>query len=208
MAASERKRPWYLLLSLLATLAFGANGARSGWSTVMLYREPIDLSIAAQGIPDEAERASVVARIEAYVHTLDAAKSRGWPLGVATLVLGVATLIFAMRALGKSGAARAVLVQLVMVQAVVNAAGYFLMRDVLEAHLRVLEATEAADIHERVPDKPRADEMSRTAVEVLRTATPIAVALQMLGSALVVVALTRRRSRDFFDSAAAAVGER
>jgi hypothetical protein len=208
MAAAERKRPWYLVLSLLAALLFGANGARSGWSTVMLYREPIDPSMVVQGITDEADRAAVVARVDAYVHTLDAAKSRGWPLGVATLLLGVSTLFFAMRAMGGSGGARAVLVQLVVAQAGVNAASYFLLRDVSEAHLRWLEAAEAADIHERVPDKPRADEMSRTADEVLRRATPIWLALQMLGSTLVVVALTRRRSRDFFDAAAAPLGQR
>src|SRR5258708_28829098 len=98
MAASERKRPWYLVLSLLAALVFGGNGARSGWATVMLYREPLDPSMAVQGIADEADRAAVVARADAYVHTLDAAKSRGWPLGVGTLLLGVATLFFAMRA--------------------------------------------------------------------------------------------------------------
>jgi hypothetical protein len=196
MAASERKRPWYLLLSLLAALAFGASGAHGGWTTVMLYREHIDTSMAGQGIVDEGDRAAVVARAEAYVQTLDAAKSRGWPLGVATLLLGMSTLFFAIRALGGNGGARTALVQLLLVQAGVVAGSYWLLRDVRHAELRWLEARHAADGHEHVPE------------EMLHAVASVALALQMLGSALTVVGLTRRRSRDFFESAAAAVGER
>jgi hypothetical protein len=195
MAANERKRPWYLVLSLLAALAFGANGARNGWATVMLYHEPIDPAIAGRGIADEADRAAVVARVEAYVRALDAAKSRGWPLGVAKLLLGGATLFFAMRAMGGSRGARAALVQLVLAQAAAGAASHWLLRDVDEAELRCIEAQQAAH-HERVPE------------EMLRAAASVALALHLLGSALIVVALTRRRSRDFFEPAATAVGER
>ncbi len=208
MAAAERKRPWYLVLALLGALALGTTGACSGWSTVTLYREPIDPSVAAQGITDDGDRATVSSRVEAYVHTLDAAKSRGWPLGVATLLVGGAMMIFAMRALGGSGGARTALVQLVVAQAGLNVASYWLMRDVFDADLRVFEARQAAEIHERIREKPRADEMSRTTVAILRAANPVAIALRTIGSALVVVALTRRRSRDFFDASAAALEER
>jgi hypothetical protein len=162
----------------------------------MLYREHIDTSMAGQGIVDEGDRAAVVARAEAYVQTLDAAKSRGWPLGVATLLLGMSTLFFAIRALGGNGGARTALVQLLLVQAGVVAGSYWLLRDVRHAELRWLEARHAADGHEHVPE------------EMLHAVASVALALQMLGSALTVVGLTRRRSRDFFESAAAAVGER
>ena len=196
MAASERKRPWYLLLSLLAALVFGANAAHSGWTTVMLYRERIDPAMAGQGIADEGERAAVVARADGYVQTLDAAKARGWPLGVASLILGLATLFFSIRALGGSGGARAALVQLLLVQAAVNAGGYWLLRDVRYAELRWLEARHVADGHEHVPE------------DMLQAVASVALAMQLFGTALMVIGLTRRRSRDFFDSAAAAVGER
>jgi hypothetical protein len=208
MAAIERKRPWYLVLGLLAAIAFGVVGARSGWGTVTLYHEPINPSLAVQGIANEADRAVVVARVETYLNALDAAKSRGWPLGVATLLLGVATLFFAMRALGGSAGARAALVQLMVAQAGLNIVSHVLLHDVLDADLRVLEASETASIHEQGLDKPRADEMIRTTEAMLRVASPIVLALQLLGSALIVVALTRRRSREFFDPPAAAVRER
>jgi hypothetical protein len=210
MAAGERKRPWYLVVSLLAALAFGASGARSGWNKIVLYREPIDSSTFGQGIADEADRAAVVARVDDYVHTLDAAKSRGWPLGIATLLLGGATLFFAVRAMGGNGGARAALVQLVLAQAGLSGANHWLLRDVDEAELRMYEAvlkTRDTEVHERVL-KSQPDDMSRVAVQMLRAASPIGLALHVLGSALIVVALTRRRSRDFFESAAAAVGGR
>src|SRR5271166_784228 len=102
---AERKRPWYLVLALLGALALGMTGACNGWAAWTLYHEPVDVTLAGQGISDPADRAAVESRVDAYVHTLDAAKSRGWPVAVATLLLGSAMVIFSMRALGASGGA-------------------------------------------------------------------------------------------------------
>lgn len=208
MPAAERKRPWYLVLALLGALALGTTGSCSGWATIALYREPVDPSFGAEGISDDADRAAVVARTRAYVQTLDAAKRRGWPIGVATMLLGSAVFVFAMRAMGGNGGARVALIQLVVAQAGVDAAAYWLMRDVFEAHLRLLEAQQAAEIHERVPERPRADEVARATSSMLRAANPIVFAFRTLGSTLIVVALTRRRSREFFKAAGEAVEER
>ncbi len=207
MPPPERKRPWYLVLSLLGALALGTAGAFQGWGTFVSYRDPVDTSTAGSGIPDEADRLAVVARFQAYLQTLDAAKPRAWPLGVATLLLGGAIFVFAMRALGGSNTARAALVQLVVVQAGANAASYWLMRDVFEADLKVREAEDAAESHERVPERDRA-EVLRAASKMRRAGYPIAFALDTLSSALIIVALTRRRSREFFDAAGQAVRER
>src|SRR5580693_2418633 len=98
MVSAERKRPWYLVLALLGALALGTAGAFQGWGTFISYRDPIDPSMVGSGIPDEAERLAVIARFQAYVQTLDAAKSRAWPLGVAALLLGAAIFVFAVRA--------------------------------------------------------------------------------------------------------------
>jgi hypothetical protein len=202
MAAVTRKRPFYLVLAL------GANGACSGWATVILYREPLDASLAGEGIQDEGDRVAVVARFEAYLRALDAARPRGWPLGIATLLLGSAILVFATRALSGSAGARAVLVQLVLAQAGTHAVAYWLMPDVLEAELHVREAKQAAENHENFPDRARADDITRQTAGVLRAMNPLGLALRTLGSALVVIALTRRRSRDFFDAGGEAVQER
>ncbi len=173
-----------------------------------MYYQPIDPSVVGQGVTDDADRAAMVSRFQAYLHALDAAKSRGWPLAVATLLLGSAVFVAAMRTLRGSGMARNALVQLVIAQAGAHAASYWLMRDVFDAHLRVAEAAQAADLHANVSDRPRADEAAALTARIFHAATPIAFALRTLGSAMIVVALTRRRSREFFDSSAGAVEER
>jgi hypothetical protein len=206
MAATKRKRPWYLVLALVGAVTLGSTGACGGWSMVTLYREPIDPSVVGQRITDEADRAAVVARFQAYLQALDAAKSRGWPLAVASLLLGGAILIAAVRILGGRGAARKALIQLVIAQAGTSALSYWLMRDVFDADLRFVEANQSADIHERITDRPRADEMARKGSNVLRAATPIDFGLRTVGSALIVFALTRRRARELLDPANEAVG--
>jgi hypothetical protein len=202
MVPGERKRPWYLVLALLGALALGTAGAFEGWSRFVSYHDPIDPTVIGAGIADEADRLAVIARFEAYLQVLDMAKSRAWPLGVAALVLGTAIFVFAMRALGGRAGARAVLVQLIVAQAGTNAASYWLLRDVFEAELRLREATDAAASRESVPERDRA------AAKMRRAGYPIALALDTLGSALIVVALTRRRTRAFFDPASEALRER
>jgi hypothetical protein len=206
MAATKRKRPWYLVLALVGAVTLGSTGACGGWSMVTLYREPIDPSVVGQRITDEADRAAVVARFQAYLQALDAAKSRGWPLAVASLLLGGAILIAAVRILGGRGAARKALIQLVIAQAGTSALSYWLMRDVFDADLHFVEANQSADIHERITDRPRADEMARKGSNVLRAATPIDFGLRTVGSVLIVFALTRRRARELLDPANEAVG--
>jgi hypothetical protein len=52
------------------------------------------------------------------------------------------------------------------------------------------------------------DEVLRAAAKMRRAGYPIALALDTLSSALIVVALSRRRSREFFDPTGEALGER
>jgi hypothetical protein len=206
--AAERKRPWYLVLALLGALALGTTGACNGWGKVMLYREPVDVSLVGEGIPSPADRAAVESRMEAYLHAVDAAKPRGWPLAVGMLLLGGAMVLFSMRAMGGSGGARAALVQLAVAQAGLNAANYWLLRDVLNAEMGVQVAIQVAKIHENETDHTLADEKLRATGWAAGIVNPLSLALSTLGSAFVVVALTRKRSREFFDPSTAALEER
>jgi hypothetical protein len=210
--AQERKRPWYLVVALSGALALGMMGGYSGCANFTLYRAP-EAAVAARvaethGIADEADRAAVQARFDAYIDTLDAAKPRGWPLAVATLLLGSAIVFFGMRTIGGSSSGRVALVQLVFVQAGVTAAGAWLMRDVDEAELRFELAKQSAHVRESNLEKGDADQMMRMWERVSHAIIPVQLALRTLGSALVIVALTRRRSREFFDAASAAIEER
>ncbi|HEY8087353.1 MAG TPA: hypothetical protein VIF09_05900 [Polyangiaceae bacterium] len=205
---SERKRPWFLVLALLGALALGMTGAYGGWAAWTLYREPVDVSLVGQGFSDPADRAAVQSRVDAYLHTLDAAKPRGWPVAVATLLLGATVVLLSMRVLGGSGGARAALVQLVLAQAGLNAASYWLLRDVVEADTRLFEAHAIAELHERFPTRSRDDLVLQMTRGEARAKNPVGLVLSTLGSLLVVVGLTRRRSREFLETAAAAVEER
>jgi len=203
--AAERKRPWYLVVALLGALALGTTGAYAGWNAAALYFVSVDPATAGEGIADPHDRELVVSRAEAELHVLDAEKSRGWPIAVATLLLGSATLLFSMRALGGSAGARTVLVQLVLAQAAVGAASHFLLRDVFEADLRWLEAKESAEEHASGVTR---EQSPMPSASVLRAASSVILVLRTLGSLLVVVGLTRSKSRAYFDEAAAALEER
>jgi hypothetical protein len=206
--ASERKRPFYLVLALVGALALGTIGSCNGWAGWMRYQESVDVTLVGQGISDPADRAAVESRAEAYVRTLDAAKSRGWPVAVATLLLGSAVVLFAMRGLGGSPGARAALVQVVVAQAGLSIASSWLLRDVAAAFTRLREAADVADVHEHYPRGAATDDLLRMKLAMDRAEDPIRLVLSTIGSVLVVVALTRRRARDFFDAAGPAVEER
>jgi hypothetical protein len=204
----ERKRPWYLVLALLGALALGTTAAQRGWGTIVLYREPIDMSQVGTGISDPADRAAVQAATEAFVHAIDVAKPRGWPISVASLLLGGAMVVFAMRALGGSAGARAALLQLVVAQAGLNGASHWLLRDVNDAEVRMNVAHQTAGVHEAVRDRALADDALRKTNSFAGIVNPLKLVLGTLGSALVVVALTRRRTRDFFEASTTALEER
>jgi hypothetical protein len=206
---SERKRPFYIVLALIGALALGTLGSCDGWLGWMRYQEPPpDVSLVGQGISDPADRTAVEARADAFEHTLDAAKSRGWPLAVGTLLLGSAVLVFAMRTLGGSPGARGSLVQVVVAQAGLALASCWLMRDVTAAATRLYEAATVANAHERVPRGAAADDALRVSLAITRTRDAVQLVLSTLGSVFVVVALTTRRARTFFDASPTALEER
>jgi hypothetical protein len=199
---AERKRPFYLVLALLGALALGIQGAYWGWGEVALCHATLDPSMVGQGLTDEHARAAALARVEAALHALDLAKSREWPLAVASLVLGAATLLFAMRAMAGSRDARRALVQLVLVQAGVHVASHLLLRDVADAKY-ALEAQALSD-ERTAAGSPEAPIVT---AGMLRTYENTAIVLRTITSLLVIVGLTRRRSRDYFGEAPSPVGD-
>jgi hypothetical protein len=209
MPAPARKRPWYLVLALLGALALGAKDLSDGWAMVSFYREPLDAGSLGNGVADEADRAALVSREQALVQALDAAKRRGWPLGVGTFLLGGAVFVVAFRALGGSRGARTVLAQLVVAQACVNAGGFWMLRDVSDAELRVVEAEQSILLHERYRDetaeRAMASEVSR---KILPLLPPILLGLRSVVGALIALALLQRGSKDYFEGPAETAEER
>ena len=206
--APQRKRPWYLVLALLGGLALGSTGALEGWAKITFFRVPIDPALAVQGISDQADRAAVQARFEAVVRTVDATKSRGWPLAVAALLLGSAIVLLTMRAMGGSRGGRSALVQLLAAQAGLTVASFWLLREVVDANVRLFDAERVVMIHESTLEQHQAEEAMDVTARIGPVLTPVFLALRTLGSILVIVGLTRRRSREFFDASSAALEER
>jgi hypothetical protein len=208
MTAAPRKRPFYLVLALLGAVAFGAYGALQGWSFFLQYRGAIDPSLVGQDIANAEDRAAIVVRANACQAALDAVKGWGWPIAVAAIVLGSAMFIFAMRGLAGSRAARAMLVQIVIVQAGLNVAQHWRLRGVEDANLGLSEAVYTAYLRENVPEWNHPEARAAAGAAMWRSAYPFSLAAQTLCSALIVVALTRRRTREFFDASGEALGER
>jgi hypothetical protein len=171
-----------------------------GWDRIRLYRAAFDPASEGEGIADPAEREAVVTRTKAWLDSLDYAKARGFPLGVAALVVGSAILVFAMRTLGGNSGARTALVQLIVAQSLLTAADDWLLRDAWEAQTRMMSARWTAIAHERGEPAP-------APVPENAPLVPIMIGLESLASAFVVVGLTRPRSRRFLEARAEAVGE-
>jgi hypothetical protein len=208
---TERKRPLYVVLALLAALVLGTTGASSAWTLIVRYREGLGPAEAGQFVSDEADRAAVVARSDAYLRVLDAARPRGWPIAVAMLILGTGVLVTSVRTLGGRPGARPVLLQLVVAQAALGALSYWLLADVGEAELRWDAAVHAADVHERLPEQQQheyAEEVVRLGVKLIRLRPRVELTLGTITSLFVVLALTRRRAREFFDASSEAFGRR
>jgi hypothetical protein len=200
-------RPRYLVVALIAALVFGAGCWTEGCARLQLYRGGQDGAAALnEQIRDDADRAEVEALYKRFIDVADGARGRGVPLAAATFVLGAALLAFAARGLAGRTNARSALIQVVSAQAILVVATWFVMRDVSEAELDWHLARTLAQQREALPP----DELAKVA-PVVRDARhyggPAWLVIRTVASALIVVALTRRRSRAFFDAASAPAPE-
>jgi hypothetical protein len=207
-ARPERKKPWYLVVALLGGLAFGVGGGCDGYRAITFYKNPsLDPASLVQGIANDIDRALVAKAFEAWLSAMDLAKARVFPIGVAMLLIGAAMVMFALRAMAARPGARGVLMQLVVVQAGLGIASYVLQKDVRTAEQGFHGAVIEAQAHEGVADRAEAEKVARLAVATNRWLPPVYLALRTLGSILIVIAMTRPRSREFFDAAADPVSE-
>jgi len=201
------KRPRYLLVALIVALVFGAGCWTEGCGRLAFYRGEQDQSQALNTtIKGDADRARAEALYHRFTEVADAARGRAIPLAAAIFVLGAALLALASRGLAGKTNTRNALLQVTTAQAVVVVLAYFLTRDVRNAELdwemeRTLihqRETLPADQYEQVV--PMMQSMRRWAV-------PGWLVFRTLASALVVFALTRPRSREFFEAAGKTVSE-
>ena len=204
-----RKTPRYLLLALLMTLVFGAMGWADGCEKLAFYRGDADLAsqqARSWGVQNEADRVRADALYQHYTELADAAHGRTVPLAAATFVLGAAILALAARALAGSANARGPLVQLLTAQAIVAVLVFVLTKNVWHAEWSLF--WEHARISQRETLPPGLSATIAPAINMLDAiAAPALFVGRMMLSALVIVALTRQRSREFFEAAGSTVSE-
>jgi hypothetical protein len=150
----------------------------------------------------DADRAAVESARDRLATAMDEEKTRVFPVSIAMLLLGVTTMLFALRAMGGRAGAREILIQLVVAQAGLNLAAYPLLTQTRNAHLDLEDAHAIGDAHEVMPDAPpEAERFMRLEIAALRLRAPVSLALHTLGAVFIVIALTRPRSRQFFEAA-------
>lgn len=112
------RRPWYLLVALVISWLFGISGCTEGSEIIRSYWAPsVDVETVANKVDTDEARDQLKIAGERCVNAVDRDRGRLFPLAAASLVLGAATVLFAARALAGNKGSRALLVQLVIAQA-------------------------------------------------------------------------------------------
>lgn len=207
--AIRTARPWYLGVALALALLFGIGGWNDGCNTISEYRDVRDDSTAlVEGLSNAAEIAAVEAATAEYIAVREAAKNRAFPLGVAAFLLGAALLTFSAQAMGGRSQARTLLVQLVVAQLVLVIATSFLTADVWKARTQQWRRAQIAHLHESTTDVAQVEQFEQISGKVMRLLGPTYLLLRTLASSFILIALTRSRTRAFFDAAQGPVSER
>jgi hypothetical protein len=196
-----RKRPWYLVAALLGALAFGMSGGCSGWQVWTVYHgDQIDHAAAVAAYSSEADRAAVGGALDRLIEAYDAAAPREYPLAVAMLLVSMTMVFFAMRGMAGRKSARNVLVQLVLVQAALCLGEFFLTKNLRAAWVELWTADTIAKMHETAAQNPDGQRIIPILLWIVGVRDAVFLAVRTLGSALIAFALTRPRSREFFEA--------
>lgn len=203
VGARQAKRPKWLVVALVAALVFGAGCCDEGVGRLALYRGENDPAVIHAQIRDEGDRAHAESLYQRFVDAANAQRGRALPLAAATFVLGAALLALAARGLGGRSNTRSALIQVVAVQAIVVAGGFYATRATRDAELDWKFECLLLQQREHVSPEKYAAEV----VPMMRGARRVGptgwLVFRTVASALIVFALTRRRSREFFESASA-----
>jgi hypothetical protein len=198
------KRPWYLVCALVLAWLFGAGAMTDGCENIGYFEaDRAELTRAAQDRLKDADPDAVAKVTERFFDAMDSAKSRVFPFAVASLLLGAAMWGLAFGAMAGRGGARAALVQVLAVSAVVRVVEYVATPDIRAAHT-------AADIGLAAlspADTPAMKEGRHLYIQHRAKKPTFGLVLHLGLDALLLLALTRRRTREFYEARAAARAE-
>lgn len=183
MAPLAQSRPRYMTIALFLSSLTGALSALNGYNGIQFYSgEHIDASAVTQALKDDvlkddAVRARATAIIEEFIRTKDAARSRIFPLHIASFLLGITMVVLTLRTMGGRSGARTALVQVVTVRTAVRVAGYFLTADTRAIEIQLAQA------------------IGNLNQNVARLIDPTSLVFDVLTSSFILVALTRPSAR-------------
>ena len=192
-------------------LLFGAGCWTDGCARLAFYRGEHDQARSLASIKSDVDRSRAEDLYRRFGEVADNARARAIPLAAATFVLGAALLALASRGLAGKTNTRAPLIQVVVAQAAIVMLTFFLTRDFRHAELEydiVRNAELDREVMRRIGPAQQADPVQQyeqmvPAIRALRTNVSDSgwLVLRTMASALIVFALTRQRSRAFFDAA-------
>jgi hypothetical protein len=204
-APGAKKRPWYLVAALIAAWIFGMTSMNDGCNEISYYKTADHAELVqsqAEAFGRDADQ--VVQVMERYFTVMDGAKNRVFPLAVGSLLLGAAMWGLAFGAMLARSGARTTLVQVIAVHAALIVVAYTITPDV---HAAEAEASSKLAALTPMPRAGPVREARRFIIEHSGVLPVLQRSLRLIGYALVLVALTRRRSREFFEAASAARAE-
>lgn len=200
-AAEPGQRPRYLLVALIVAFVFGVGCWMEGCARLGFYRGEREQYVAqTEAVPDDADRGRSEQLYQRFIEASDVTRGRGVPLAAATFVLGAALLALAARGLAGKANTRAALMQVIAAQAIVVAATFFATRDMRRAEDDWQYQTALFQRRDKIPQDQYVD-VTTTLNILKRWAPPGWLALRSLASVLIILALSRPRSREFFDAA-------
>lgn len=199
--AERPRRPKYLVAALILALLFGAGCWTEGCATLAFYRGDTDvLAEQNEHIADEQDRARVTALYQRYLDAADTGKNRSIPFAAGIFVLGAALLALGARGLAGRANTRSALMQVVAAQAIVVGAAYFANKDIRNAQEDWRFEQMIAQQHEKLPPD-QFEQALPTFHAMRRWMPPTWLTIRSVASLLILVALSRQKSRAFFDAA-------
>lgn len=174
----DKKRPWYLMTGLVLAWVLGAGCLVDACHNIAFYKaDMLDEQAVAEQVATETQREDLAEPVQKFFRSMDDARTRFFPLSVAVLILGSAMVALSARVMGGRGSSRGALVQVAGALAIVALLTYALTGEV--RHAQTLLYTRAGGVWRYWP----------------RLKNP----LEATVAVFIVLALTRRRSRAFFE---------
>ncbi|MBX3225699.1 MAG: hypothetical protein KIT84_31020 [Labilithrix sp.] len=198
------RRPKYLVVALVMALAFGAGCWTEGCGRLAFYRGEVDYGAQLnQQIKDEQDRERVESLYQRYLDAADSGRGRAIPIAAAIFVLGAALLALTARGLAGKSNTRSALVQVVAAQAIVVAGSYFALKPMREAELE-WQSEHTLAMKRETMTTDQFEQVAPMMHKLRRWTPPAWLVFRTFASALILVALTRQRSREFFEAAGGA----